>query len=435
MENSLPVGLSFVQSRERISLSLHGILDDFESEAINRRSSLANNLSIVQYMCTPSLVVIVIYCFTFADMDTEPFHVGVLCSMIFIGIVAALNVVLALRYVKAHNLEIADELTHILQQYQTLLKSANDSTTGQDEILLPTGHSHVSIVNTYRNNRWLKLPVLLLAEGDIIALMGGDVTPGKVYELESGIMGPLSPLTGSASQLIPPMPVDSPKVNSKSSAHHRAYNEGLLKRGKLLAAGQAVHIRKQSKSFSSSGVGAAGIVSSSSSSAVMDDLRQQAAVAVTAVSPLVSVGMVGVDDSEEGRAALSYDNAVECIRPSLAAVTSAIASSIAGVADASSATTANTPPAAPAAAVTEGLLLGGERHRTIAADSAEILRLSGDMRCFEMVRIVYDYFLLIVCRSVPLVLYLAHCDTLIVVIRCGRKVSFLGDEVSHLLLV
>ena len=46
-----------------------------------------------------------------------------------------------------------------------------------------SGHSHISIVTTYRQGIWQRIPTLLLAEGDVIALMGGDVTPGDVYEL------------------------------------------------------------------------------------------------------------------------------------------------------------------------------------------------------------------------------------------------------------
>ena len=41
----------------------------------------------------------------------------------------------------------------------------------------------LSSINTLQGH-WQRLPVLLLAEGDIIALMGGDITPGACYELE-----------------------------------------------------------------------------------------------------------------------------------------------------------------------------------------------------------------------------------------------------------
>ena len=46
-----------------------------------------------------------------------------------------------------------------------------------------SGHPHISIVTVYRNNIWMRIPSLGLVEGDIIALMAGDITPGKVFEL------------------------------------------------------------------------------------------------------------------------------------------------------------------------------------------------------------------------------------------------------------
>jgi hypothetical protein len=46
-----------------------------------------------------------------------------------------------------------------------------------------SGHPQISIVTVYRNMCWMRIPSLGLVEGDIIALMAGDITPGKVFEL------------------------------------------------------------------------------------------------------------------------------------------------------------------------------------------------------------------------------------------------------------
>jgi hypothetical protein len=59
----------------------------------------------------------------------------------------------------------------------------SDSDPFGDSAAIFSGHPHISIVTVYRNNCWMRIPSLGLVEGDIIALMGGDITPGKVFEL------------------------------------------------------------------------------------------------------------------------------------------------------------------------------------------------------------------------------------------------------------
>lgn len=55
---------------------------------------------------------------------------------------------------------------------------SNESTTA-----IFSGHPHISIVTVYRNKCWMRIPSLGLVEGDIIALMAGDITPGRAFEL------------------------------------------------------------------------------------------------------------------------------------------------------------------------------------------------------------------------------------------------------------
>jgi hypothetical protein len=59
----------------------------------------------------------------------------------------------------------------------------SDSDPFGDSAAIFSGHPHISIVTVYRNACWMRIPSLGLVEGDIIALMGGDITPGKVFEL------------------------------------------------------------------------------------------------------------------------------------------------------------------------------------------------------------------------------------------------------------
>ena len=59
----------------------------------------------------------------------------------------------------------------------------SDSDPSGDSAAIFSGHPHISIVTVYRNTCWMRIPSLGLVKGDIIALMAGDITPGKVHEL------------------------------------------------------------------------------------------------------------------------------------------------------------------------------------------------------------------------------------------------------------
>ena len=59
----------------------------------------------------------------------------------------------------------------------------SDSDPSGDSAAIFSGHPHISIVTVYRNSCWMRIPSLGLVKGDIIALMAGDITPGKVHEL------------------------------------------------------------------------------------------------------------------------------------------------------------------------------------------------------------------------------------------------------------
>jgi len=81
--------------------------------------------------------------------------------------------------------EVCNEIKDIISKYEHDLESFNNE-IGEDDNIdngIASGHSQVSIVTTYRLGKWRRIPLLLLAEGDIIALSAGDVAPGNVIEL------------------------------------------------------------------------------------------------------------------------------------------------------------------------------------------------------------------------------------------------------------
>ena len=60
---------------------------------------------------------------------------------------------------------------------------SRDSEPNTESEAIFSGHPHISIITVYRNNNWQRIPSLGIVEGDIIALMAGDATPGRAYEL------------------------------------------------------------------------------------------------------------------------------------------------------------------------------------------------------------------------------------------------------------
>lgn len=86
---------------------------------------------------------------------------------------------------------ISSLLFHYDLQCNNLMESTEDKSDSlpsplmdDQYVKLMSGHSHLSIVNVFRNSCWQKIPALLLVEGDLIALMGGDIAPCKVQHLK-----------------------------------------------------------------------------------------------------------------------------------------------------------------------------------------------------------------------------------------------------------
>jgi len=101
------------------------------------------------------------------------------------------NFMIISRYRKSEKEEVSRDIQNILREYcNTVSDNNNIKGNISEENLnkyktLHSGHPHVSIVTTYRNKKWHRVPSLLLAEGDIVTLMAGDLTPARVVELKA----------------------------------------------------------------------------------------------------------------------------------------------------------------------------------------------------------------------------------------------------------
>ena len=152
---------------------------------------------------------------------------GLTASICIIFVVSCVNVVLAKRTRDSENKELKEEVNSMASDFEEFLKyeekydakEGTNSNEGEATASILSGHSHINIVTTYRNKQWQRIPTLLLAEGDIIALMGGDISPGRAFEL--------LPLPGQA----------------KASSALSSFEPQLWRRGPLVERGVKIYLR------------------------------------------------------------------------------------------------------------------------------------------------------------------------------------------------
>jgi hypothetical protein len=181
-------GLTFPESRERIQTSLDTILHYFEN-LHSRKKIFCDLISERRFLTWTllSLVILALYAISLSLQRFGEFQPGLLFTIVVYFVVYLFNFFCYLKYNYIAQVELSTLIKSIIYQYKSYLDHQLKSFDTSNEfpaIQVPSGHSQVSIVNVYRGHQWMKIPVLLLAEGDIIALMGGDITPCLVYELK-----------------------------------------------------------------------------------------------------------------------------------------------------------------------------------------------------------------------------------------------------------
>lgn len=177
------LGRKFDDARKIVNKTLQETLNSYQVKSLN-------SYKLILFVLIPPIICSGIYLtvLSLREKDTGyyPSLIVVSIILLFIGI---LNSFLLIRINKSEALEVINEIKDIASEYEKCISEfPTVSPVNIDPVLnndptIVSGHTHVNIVTTYRNTRWQRLPTLLLAEGDIIALMAGDVTPGKVHEL------------------------------------------------------------------------------------------------------------------------------------------------------------------------------------------------------------------------------------------------------------
>lgn len=187
-------GLTFKQARVKLLEAMKSVaserhrpvtLHDIQHVAINRAGQL-----LATHYLGPSLILLFYSWSTFTEYPS--FRPGVYIAIAFIVIISTASLITNLLWESTLCSEVHSYILNVISKYESHLEriqegNAQDLSTSSCNEITPsilTGHSQISIVNVYRGNHWIKVPVMLLVEGDIIALMNGDMTPCKVSELK-----------------------------------------------------------------------------------------------------------------------------------------------------------------------------------------------------------------------------------------------------------
>lgn len=246
-------GLTFKDARKRVTKAFRDSVQSSASLSDESFSFSAWKLDGYSYGSSlPTVLVILAYGLALILLKFE--YADLLVVVCILTIITLLNFVAITMYKQAEKREFARSLYDILSAYESSTINtasikvdspqltdpllATGPTLSQDDFkskaYLSSGHSQVSIVHTYRDGQWMRLPVLLLAEGDIIALMGGDVTPGKCYEIErvAGAAGSSHPTAN-----------DEQHLDDQDNTFGK--NPTSWAMGRMVNAGEKVHIRNR----------------------------------------------------------------------------------------------------------------------------------------------------------------------------------------------
>ncbi len=251
-------GLTFKEARKRVTKAFRDSVQSSASLSDDSFSFSAWKLDGYSFGSSiPTVVVILAYGLALILLKFE--YADLLVVVCILTIITLLNFISITMYKQAEKREFARSLFDILSAYESSMNTTNTAsikadspqltdpllasgpTLSQDDFktkaYLSSGHSQVSIVHTYRDGQWMRLPVLLLAEGDIIALMGGDVTPGKCYEIErvTGVAG-----TSSSHQTAP---ADEQPLDDQDNTFSKNPTSWVI--GRMVNAGEKVHIRNR----------------------------------------------------------------------------------------------------------------------------------------------------------------------------------------------
>ena len=211
-------GVDFSQARWQVISCLKRALRKHDAQNQKTRNlwSFVRHSLVRRHISTvlPLLACVLLLFMTTRRLRVQELGRGVSLTLVLVIIAAIVNLYVHYLAASAESKEIQQELEGVLRDYEHFARtcdfyaSDSSSTASSASVLenesiaaISSGHPHISIVTVYRNGRWLRMPSLGLVEGDVIALMAGDITPGKVIELLPSIDSSSSRVSGTRSSV------------------------------------------------------------------------------------------------------------------------------------------------------------------------------------------------------------------------------------------
>jgi hypothetical protein len=284
---------------------------------------------------------------------------GCVFTILFIAGFALINIWIHNRCRAAATHEVTQELQRLYDEYahsasfaratanptlssqQQQSRQNSNTSSGQSEGIngtdMAAGYPQSSIVTCFRNRAWQRVPSLLLAEGDIIALQGGDITPGDCFELSSDLH--VSTVDGA-----PSSPLFAPRGQKSSFLRVE------IDREKVIPKGTKILIRVRDRKASRSP-----LPQRLSNSSLAQQQQRGGFSGLPGVVPPSPAGT----DSPGRRNSFS---------------------------------SSSMPQTVPAPISPRDLNAGYQRHKSLAPDSLELLQLTGDMRCFQLAETPIEKF-------------------------------------------
>lgn len=335
------IGLTFQESREIVSQKLRGAVSRIKNERIEKwfQHIKENLIPIITYIIINFVVIILLF-ITIGNHSLDMYY-GLIVVACIVLVISFSNIVFYAKTREAKELEVILALTKIIDEFDDGLKIPTKDVKITGEVALEydilAGHAQISIVSCYRNGDWHRIPTLLLAQGDVIALQCGDITPGKCFEVNTASLGSSVDLSSKAEPNNNyQKPLQQPQQQHHQSPHVPTYkDESIFSKPES----EAILPYEAYKNLAASSDNNIGLVSDNES-----------------ISPSLpeSVPMAPPSNIQTQKPVI-LKKGTKIFR----------SSDVIGKHN-------------------ERRNFSFQRHRALASDGVELLTLSGDMRCFQM---------------------------------------------------
>lgn len=213
-------GLTFAESRSLVLECFQQTIKKYRSKKSSQPSTCCadSESSFRSFYLWNIFFIIVLLCISSIDISTEMYY-GIFIPCLIVLLQFILNFFIMTWYNNTSNLEVVMNLQKIYSEYEkSIMNEMKTNPNNTNETIdIKAGHAHISVVSCYRGNKWRRIPTLLLAKGDVIALQCGDITPGLCIELDRQSLVDIFPPT-TFSPNSADIPDISLPINSSSPA-------------------------------------------------------------------------------------------------------------------------------------------------------------------------------------------------------------------------